>query len=235
MTVIGLIGDFDPDVTAHRAIPRALELATAKLDTPVEWLWLATDRIADEIWPLVERCGGLWCVPASPYRNTDGVLKAIRYARLSRIPFLGTCGGFQHAVLEYARDALGHADAAHAELDPDAPSPLIAPLACALVETSGLIHFSPGSRIRSIYGVDSAEETYHCSYGVDPRQEALLRDGGLVIAGRDEAGEARTLELPDHPFFMATLFQPERSALAGREHPLVKAFVAAAAEHRSPA
>jgi len=63
---------------------------------------------------------GFWCVPASPYRDIDGALRAIRFAREQRRPFLGTCGGFQHAVLEYARNVLGWADAEHGELAPNA-------------------------------------------------------------------------------------------------------------------
>jgi CTP synthase (UTP-ammonia lyase) len=229
MTTIGLVGDFDPEVTAHRAIPGALELAAASLGMSVDQRWLATDRIAGPDWPLVESCDGLWCVPASPYRSTEGALEAIRYARESETPFLGTCGGFQHAILEYARNVLGLGGAEHAELTPSVAEPLIAPLACALVERTGTIHFAPRSRLKSIYGVDSVEEGYHCSYGLDPGQERRFAGDRLVFSGRDPNGEVRALELPGHPFFLATLFQPERSAARGLAHPLVTAFLAAAA------
>jgi Glutamine amidotransferase class-I len=76
-----------------------------------------------------------------------GALLAIRYAREHRVPFLGTCGGFQHAVLEYARDVLGWADAEHAETAPGASRAVISPLACALVEALGTIRLVPGTRI----------------------------------------------------------------------------------------
>ena len=90
---------------------------------------------------------GLWCVPTSPYRSMEGALLAIRYARESGVPFLGTCGGFQHAVIEYARNVLGWADAEHAETAPDAARAVISLLECPLVETSGVVRFVPGSRI----------------------------------------------------------------------------------------
>jgi len=74
--------------------------------------------------------------PASPYTSMEGALDAIRYARESRRPFLGTCGGFQHAVIEYARNVCGLRDASHAETHPTAPILVVSPLSCPLVEQS---------------------------------------------------------------------------------------------------
>jgi CTP synthase (UTP-ammonia lyase) len=90
---------------------------------------------------------GLWCVPASPYRSMDGALTAIRFARERSRPFLGTCGGFQHAVIEYARNVLGWPDAEHAETSPDAARPVINELECALVEATETVTLFPGTRI----------------------------------------------------------------------------------------
>jgi CTP synthase (UTP-ammonia lyase) len=120
------------------------------------------------------------------------------------------------------------AEPAHAELDADAVDPVIAPLACSLVEQSGEIRFEPGSRLAAIYGVAAVTEAYHCRYGLSSRYGSRLASGPLRVGGRDAEGEIRAIELDGHPFFLATLFQPERSALAGRRHPLVSAFVAAA-------
>ena len=110
--LIGLIGDFDPAVPAHQAIPVAIEAAADKLRTPLAFEWIPTEDITSV--SRLAAYAGLWCVPASPYRRMDGALLAIRYARERQVPFLGTCGGFQHAVLEYARNVLGWADAGHA-------------------------------------------------------------------------------------------------------------------------
>ena len=77
----------------------------------------------------------------------DGALRAIRFAREQRVPFLGTCGGFQHAVIEYARHALGRADAGHAETTPGAERAVLGALACSLVEVSDEVRLQPGSRI----------------------------------------------------------------------------------------
>jgi CTP synthase (UTP-ammonia lyase) len=158
-----------------------------------------------------------------------GALAAIRLARESSRPYLGTCGGFQHAVLEFARNVLGYGQAEHAETAPDAEMRIIAPLSCSLVEKSGEIFLREGSRLRAIYGADRAEEQYHCNYGLNPKYAALFTDAApLRVAATDAAGEVRAVELEGHPFFIATLFQPERSGLGGIEHPLVTAFLAAA-------
>ena len=170
----------------------------------------------------------LWCVPASPYANTAGAVAAIRFARETGRPFLGTCGGFQHALLDYAEAVWGLSTAAHAELDPEVPDPVIAQLDCALVEAIGEVWFTPGSRLAMIYGGPQATEAYHCRYGLNPRYAARLEVGPLRVSARDGVGDIRAGELDGHPFFVATLYQPERAVLTGRSHPLIAAYVAAA-------
>lgn len=225
---IALVGDHDDAVTAHRAIPGALELASLSLGTPVTWAWVGTDTLSGGVSEQVTSADGVWVIPNSPYRSESGALAAIRYARESGRPFFGTCAGFQHAVLEYARHVSGIPNAVHAELDPDGGAPVIALLSCGLVEQSGEVLIRPGSRLERAYGTGRVTETYHCNYGLNSRYQHLLEGGVLRIAAHDEAGEVRAVELDGHRFFVATLFQPERAALAGRAHPLVNAFVAAA-------
>ncbi len=224
---IGLIGDFNPEVPAHRAIPLALQGAADSLRVTVSFEWIPTDEICDA--SRIAHFDGLWCVPASPYRNTDGALLAIRHAREQGVPFLGTCGGFQHAVIEYARHVLGWADAEHAETAPNAARAVISPLACVLVEATEVVRLWPGTRIAAAYGRLQTTEGYRCRYGLNPAFQATLVAGPLRAAADDAAGEVRAVELDDHPFFVATLFQPERAALLGQLAPLVLAFVAACA------
>lgn len=225
---IALVGDHDPRVIAHRAIPQALELAGRVLGFRVVGEWIGTDALAGGVTPDLAACQGIWCVPASPYRSEAGALIAIRYARERHRPFLGTCGGFQHALLEYARHVAGLPDAAHQETRPDAAEPVISPLACGLVEQSVEVVIVPGTRLARAYLVDRATETYHCRYGLNPRFASLLTGGPLRVSARDAAGEVRAVELDGHPFFVATLFQPERAVLEDRAHPIVSAFATAA-------
>ncbi|SEN38462.1 Glutamine amidotransferase class-I [Pseudomonas sp. ok272] len=228
---IALIGDYDPQVTAHQAIPLALDMAAQHTGHPVAFQWLATERI-DASTPLTDY-DGVWCVPASPYRNLDGALWAIRFAREQQRPFLGTCGGFQHALLEYARNVLDWADAEHGEVAPDAPRAVVTPLTCTLVETVDRIHLAEGSLIADAYATTDIQEGYRCRYGVNPAFETQLLNGSLKATGHDGMGDLRAIELSDHPFFVATLFQPERAALAGILPPLVSALIKACARNRA--
>jgi CTP synthase (UTP-ammonia lyase) len=225
---IALIGDHDPAVTAHRAIPLALELAARATGLDVQPSWVHTSTITDPPADLLASYHGIWCVPASPYSNTAGALAAIRHARENGVPYFGTCGGFQHAALEYARHVLGWSTADHAEIDPSTALAIVTPLSCALVERAGTIRLLAGSRAAALCGTLELHEQYHCSYGLNPTYEAELEGRGLRVTGRDPAGEARVVELDSHPFYLATLFQPERAGLRGECHPLIAGFVTAA-------
>lgn len=224
---IALIGDYSSRVIAHRAIPRALELA--KGAHPIDWSWVPTASIHHAETDL-GRFAAIWAVPGSPYENMAGALAAIRFARETDRPFLGTCGGFQHAIIEFARNVAGIGAADHTESNPDASAPVIAPLACSLVEQAGLVRLAPGSLIRAAYGIDSANEAYHCRYGVNSQYRTALERAGLLFTAFDAEGNVRAAELPVslHPFFVGTLFQPARAALREETPPLVRAFVAAA-------
>ena len=225
---IAIVGDYSPEVTAHRAIPRALELARIALAAPIDWQWLHTRELTN-----VERdlaaFDGVWLAPASPYANARAALDAARFARTWRRPFLGTCGGFQHALIEFARNVVGMIAADHAETNPHAGSLVIAPLSCALVEEMGEIRMAAGSRLQTAYGAMQASEGYHCRYGLNPAHRDALQRAGMNFSAFDADGDVRGAELPAsvHPFYVGTLFQPERAALRGVLPPLVRAFVAA--------
>jgi CTP synthase (UTP-ammonia lyase) len=220
---IGLIGDYDATVLAHQAIPRAIALAANNLQLEVGFEWVPTEDVRDI--SRISQFRGIWCVPASPYRSMEGALLAIRFAREEGRPFLGTCGGFQHAVVEYARDVLGWADAEHAETAPEAERPVISLLECGLVETTDTIRLKVGSRIHKAYESDEIVESYRCRYGLNERFVSQLTSGSLRATGHDYSGEVRAIELSDHPFFVAALFQPERAALKGSTPPLVEEFI----------
>jgi CTP synthase (UTP-ammonia lyase) len=225
---IALVGDFSERHVAHRAIPRALELARERAGIEVSWEWVATRRIGDAHRDLAGY-SAVWLVPASPYENTQGALDAVRWARETGRPFLGTCGGFQHMVLEIARNVAGIRDADHAETNPGGSKPVVTPLSCSLVEKTGIVHFSPGSILAMAYGCLEATGGYHCNYGVNPAFRAALEAAGLIFTSWDDAKDIRGAELASHPFFAGVLFQPERAALRGEAPPLIVAFARASA------
>jgi CTP synthase (UTP-ammonia lyase) len=230
---VGLVGDRSAEVRAHSAIPPALEGAGRLAGRDVEPVWLPTDDLPGDAQLLA--LDGLWCVPGSPYRDLDGALRAIGLARVHGRPFLGTCGGFQHALLEWARSVAGIADAEHAESSPDAATHVIAPLACSLVGQQGGIRLAEGSRAAALVGATRSVERYHCSYGLAPAFAAALLAGPLHATGWDDEGSVRVVELEGHPFFVATLFQPELSSTAAAPHGIVAGFVAACAAAHTPA
>lgn len=224
-TRIGLIGDHDPSVPAHRAIPLALEIASGCCHIDLEPVWIDTDAVTDSLLK-AQHFDGIWCVPASPYRSTEGALAAIRFARERRIPFLGTCGGFQHALLETARHVLGDANASHEELTPSAISPWISRLTCPLIEVSQRVVWVAGNWARETVGAPSTLEDYHCNFGLAPaRENDLFQPGRWLALARDESGQLRAAQYGEHPFFVGTLFQPERWALRGKSHRLIEEFV----------
>ncbi|WP_313825334.1 CTP synthase [Leclercia sp.] len=222
---IALVGDYNPDVLAHQAIPLAIDDAAAVLDITADYDWLATTELTSP--EDLVGYDAIWLVPASPYKNVDAAFIAARYARENSVPFLGTCGGFQHALIEYARNVLGWQDAAHAETDTEGRM-VIAPLTCSLVEQSDIIELRANTLIAKAYGQEEIEEGYHCNYGVSPEFAQELEKGDMRVTGWDAQGEIRAVELVTHPFFIATLFQHERAALAGRPAPLVHALLRAA-------
>ena len=226
---IALVGDFSPDVVAHRAIPRALELAGAAEHREVDWNWVHTASIQKAARDLAGYAA-LWVVPASPYASMTGALAAIRWARETRRPIVGSCGGFQHMLIEFARTRAGLNEADTAETNPEGREQVVSQLACSLVGQSGSLRFTPGSRLQEIYGRDTATEGYNCSYGLNEAYRAALEAAGLQFTAFDETGQIRAAELPRsvHPFFIGTLFQSERAALRGEIPPLARALVRAA-------
>lgn len=220
---IALVGDFNPNVVAHQAIQRCFEVGK-KIGLAMERVWTSTEALKPGDNAALKQFTGIWCVPASPYRNTDGALWGIQFARTHGVPFLGTCGGYQHALLEYARNVLGLKEAEHAELSAQASLPLLSRMHCALVEKEQKVLVTSVGRFREIYGNDAGLEGYHCNYGLNPALEHLFNGSELEVVARAEDGEARAVMLRGHPFFIGTHFQPERAALKGSLHPVVQAF-----------
>jgi CTP synthase (UTP-ammonia lyase) len=234
MTRVAIIGDFDESITAHRANPLALAAAAKSTGLDVQGEWLHSSRLGPDVRGRLADFHGIWVVPGSPYADTNAVLAAIEHARTSRRPFLGTCGGFQHAMLEYARGVWAVHAPAHAETEPDAEDPVVSLLECSLVEAREAIHFVAGTELRRIYGTDTTQEEYRCRYGLSSRYAERLSSGELRVSARDERGGVVGVELNGHPFFIAVLFQPERAGLRGESPPLVEAFVKAASRTRTP-
>jgi len=225
---VALVGDRSANVRAHARIPVLIEALLRREGIALDAYWIAT--------PEAEECDlsgfdAIWVVPGSPYASADGAIAAVRTARERRIPFLGTCGGFQHALLEYARHVCELATVQNAEVTPEARDQLIVPLECSLVGHEEAVMVVPGTLAAKITGPGRRTERYHCAYGLNPAYLDALTGGGLRFSGFDDSGQVRIMELPGHPFFIGTLFQPELDGDGTHPHPVIVALAAAAAEH----
>jgi CTP synthase (UTP-ammonia lyase) len=228
---VALVGDFSQEVTAHKAINECFRLA--KKSQPMEPSWIRTDTIIPGDESQLAPFQGIWCVPASPYLSTEGALWAIQYARTYQVPFLGTCGGYQHALLEFARNILNLKKAGHTELDSSTKMPLLDRMQCPLVEKAQTVLVTDPEFSR-LYGAGSGLEKFHCRYGLNAEFEHLFTPTPLRIAARSEDGQARAFMLAEHLFFVGTQFQPERLALANSIHPLVSSFFGACISAAAP-
>jgi CTP synthase (UTP-ammonia lyase) len=135
-------------------------------------------------------------------------------------------------VLEYARNVLGISDAEHEESSPQASTLLISQLSCSLVGQTHNIKMVPGTLIAQIYHKQEATEQFHCNYGLNSKNTDQILKGGLRISGTDKNGEARIVELPGHPFYLATLFLPQFHSSTESPHPILMAFLKAAMAYK---
>lgn len=225
---VALVGDRSANVRAHARIPVLIEALLRREGIALDPYWIATPAAEESD---LRGFDAIWVVPGSPYASADGAITAVRTAREEGIPFLGTCGGFQHALLEYARNVCGLRCAQNAEVTPEAEDQLIVPLECSLAGHEEPVMVVPGTLAAKISGPGRRTERYNCSYGLNPAYLEALTSGGLRFSGFDDSGRVRIAELPGHPFFIGTLFQPELHGDGSLPHPIVGALAVAAAEH----
>jgi CTP synthase (UTP-ammonia lyase) len=218
---IFLLGDRDSRALTHRAFDEAM----TRLPAGVRARWVGTDS------PDAARTNdadGVWVASGSPYRNDAAVYAAIEAARTSGQPFLGTCAGFQYALVEFARNVAGIAGAGHAETTPDGSHLVVDRLPCSLVGEERSVTAVPGTRLHALCGGAPFAGFHWCSYGLAPAYARTLAAHGLVTSATADAAGVEAVELPEHPFFLATLFQPQVGSFADRAlHPIITAFAAA--------
>jgi CTP synthase (UTP-ammonia lyase) len=238
MTIeIGIIGDYQKGWGSHDEIESSIGHSAAQLGMRVEFTWVPTRDLERREIDLTQ-FAGLWCSSGSPYRSLNGALMGIKFAREMRVPFLGTCGGCQHALIEIARNCLGVVDAHHAEYDPNASEIFISKLSCSLAGQEMPLALAENSLASKLYGgKKNVTEKYYCNFGLKRSYEDLLKSGNVRISGSDVSQQAidnpddsqgRIFELPEHPFFIATLFVPQVASTPEAPHPIITAFLQAA-------
>ena len=173
-------------------------------------------------------------------RGIEGKIAAIGYAREHRLPFLGLCLGLQCAVVEFARNVCGLAGANSKEFDLETPHPVVIYLKEQeyVTELGGTMRLgaypcvlAPGSKAAAVYGSTEVSERHRHRYEVSNAYRGKLEEGGLLFSGTSPQGDlVELIELPDHPYFIATQAHPEFKSRPNRAHPLFRGLVAAALE-----
>jgi CTP synthase (UTP-ammonia lyase) len=225
---VGVIGDFNPTYETHNATNLCFGHSASRLNVEVSVEWIPTQLLEEHVEDKLDRFDGLLCAPGSPYKSMKGALNGIKFARENDRPFLGTCGGFQHVVIEFARNIMGIRDAEHAEEHPDAANLFVTPLACSLVGKVEEVNLVAGSRAFEVYGGLHSMEHFFCNYGLNPSRRKDVEEAGLRFSGFDTGGEVRVIELPRANFFFATLFVPQANSSPSSPHPMITGLLQAA-------
>jgi CTP synthase (UTP-ammonia lyase) len=220
---IALVGDFDEKIYTLVALNRSIEHCARDLSFEVEAKWVPTENIENMfLGPL--KFNGIWIVPGSPYKNDVGVYEVIRKAREENIPIIGSCGGFQYMIIEYAKNVLNIEAAGHAESEPDA-IPVVSKLSCSLIGQEELVSITDKSSwLYNVLREETVVGKYYCSYGINPAFQESLNKLPLVFTAFSPTGEVRAFELKTHRFFKGTLFQPALDSSEEKPNPLIKSF-----------
>jgi len=224
---LGIIGDFNPDYPSHVATNEAINHAGDVLGISVDLQWLPTISLEKQP-AILKKFNALWCSPGSPYQSMTGALEAIRFVREQDYPFLGTWGGFQHTLLEYARNVQGIEDADHEESNPETTNPFISKLSCSLAGQAEIIGLKVGTLAYQIYGKGETIEKYRCSYSLNPEYRDQIYQSKLKVVGTNDKGEIRIIELEGKRFFLASLFLPQMNSSPDRPHPMIVEYLKAA-------
>jgi CTP synthase len=241
---VAMVGKYVQLRDAYLSVAEALKHGGFAHQLSVQIRWVDAEQLTEETaTQLLNGMDGIVVPGGFGYRGIEGKIAAIRYARERGVPFLGLCLGLQCAVIEFARNVCGLKDANSAEFDELTRHPVIALMdeQRRVVEKGGTMRLGafpcflkPGTKIAEIYGTHLVYERHRHRYEVNPRYHETLERHGLVLSGISPDGKlVEAIELPDHPFFVATQFHPEFKSRPNRPHPLFAAFVKAALRQRA--
>jgi len=236
---IAVVGKYVTLHDAYLSVMEALKHGGFYHAAKVEISWVASDDLAAEgVTDTLREADGVLVPGGFGVRGVEGKVEAIRYAREESVPFLGICLGLQCAVIEYARNVCGLADANSSEFFPATCDPVIdiLPEQKGVADMGGTMrlgaqpcHLAPGTHAGAAYGEPIVYERHRHRFEVNPKYHEVLRQNGLVVSGHSPDGRlAEIVELADHPFFVASQFHPELKSRPTKPHPLFREFIGAA-------
>ncbi|RYG26635.1 CTP synthase [bacterium] len=237
---IAVVGKYTSNGDAYKSIAEALVHAGIPNRTGVDIKWIESDLLekTDNPASLLEGADALLVAPGFGGRGIEGKIEAIRHARVNGLPFFGICLGLQMAVIEYARNVVGLEGANSEEMDPNAVHPVIhlLPEQKDVVDKGATMRLGAypcnlvhGSQAAGLYGGTRIEERHRHRFEVNNDYRERLQEAGMIISGvSPDYRLVETVEVPGHPFFVATQAHPEFKSRPNRPHPLFTGLVAAA-------
>lgn len=239
---IALVGKYTALHDAYISVVEALKHGGFAHNAQVEIKWINSEELSeDNVDELLKDVGGILVPGGFGHRGIDGKITAIKYARENKIPFLGLCLGMQLSIVEFARNVIGWNDAHSAELDPSTTHPVIhlMPDQDGIEDIGGTLRLgsypcelSKDSKARELYGQDIIHERHRHRYEVNNYYRDDLEKNGMSLCGLSPDGRiVEMLEIPDHPWFIATQAHPEFKSRPNHPHPLFNGFIEAAMKH----
>jgi len=239
---ICVVGKYTELVDSYKSIAEAFVHGGAVNDVEVDVEWRSAEDVEARGTDFLERFHGVLIPGGFGERGIDGMIDAIRFVRAREIPYFGICLGLQCAIIEFARNVCALPTAHSSEFDPGTSHPVISLLDSQhkVTDMGGTMRLGaypcllqPGSRAQGVYGADDISERHRHRYEVNPAYRETLGEQGLVFSGMSpDGGLVEMIELPGHPYFLATQFHPELKSRPTKAHPLFAAFVEAAVARR---
>ena len=236
---IALVGKYVELPDAYRSIREALTMAASHFDRRLELTYIQAEKITElNARQMLEGLDAILVAPGFGQRGVEGKMQAVKYARLNNIPFFGIGLGMQCAVIDFAKNVMGMLDADSTELN-QAASCKVFDICADEKSTFGFegtmrlgsynTRLKPGSLAADIYGADCIAERHRHRFEFNNDFSERLEEKGMVISGSNaDYGFADIVEIPEHPWFIGTIFHPEFNSVVGRPHPLFLSFVEAA-------
>ena len=240
---IAVVGKYTQLVDSYKSVQEALIHGGIGNDVGVDITWLSSEAFEDaDPGDVLKDFHGLLIPGGFGIRGVEGMLEAIRWARLNGLPFFGICLGLQCAVIEYARNVAGMAESHSSEFSKDASQLVVCLMDSQrqITDMGGTMRLGAyaarlrdGSRAHQAYGVTEISERHRHRYEVNNAYRDLLAEHGMRFSGLSPDGHlVEILEVPDHPWFLGVQFHPELKSRPMRAHPLFAAFVRAAMQRR---
>ena len=240
---IGIVGKYTQLHDAYLSVAEALKHGGIFCRTKVELTWIDSEELNEKnLDQSLHAVDGILVPGGFGNRGTEGMILAVQYARIHKIPFLGICLGMQMAIVEFARHVLGYEDANSIELNPSSCHPVIAlmPDQEQVEDLGGTLRLgsypcllAEGSKAAELFGMREIRERHRHRYEVNNAYRKELEEHGMTIAGTSPDGRiVEMIELSDHPFFEGTQGHPEFKSRPNHAHPLFGGFVKASVDFK---